>query len=67
MKFVVDENVSYELVTVLRQAGFQVTAIAETPTAGLGDENVFKITGRKQGGPNHAGLSFYECCSLPCG
>ncbi len=44
MKFVVDENVSYELVTVLRQAGFQVTAISETPTAGLGDENVFEIT-----------------------
>lgn len=43
MSFVVDENVSYDLVAVLREAGFDVTAIAETATTGLHDEGVFKI------------------------
>lgn len=43
MKFVIDENVSYELAAVLRGAGFDVTAIAETSTTGLHDQGVFKI------------------------
>jgi len=43
LRFVVDENVSYELVSVLREAGSEVIAIAETSTTGLHDEGVFNI------------------------
>ncbi|MBI3995892.1 MAG: DUF5615 family PIN-like protein [Nitrospirae bacterium] len=43
MKFVVDENVSYGLVEVLRKTGHNVTAIGETPTGGMDDLQVFNI------------------------
>lgn len=43
MKVVVDENVSYGLVETLRSVGHSVTAIAEIPTAGIDDSEVFKI------------------------
>ena len=43
MNIVIDENVSYGLVDVLRQAGHAVTAIAESPTSGVEDDGVFRI------------------------
>jgi predicted nuclease of predicted toxin-antitoxin system len=43
VNIVIDENVSYGLVHVLRQAGHVVTAIAELPTAGVDDDEVFRI------------------------
>jgi predicted nuclease of predicted toxin-antitoxin system len=43
MIIVVDESVSYGIVHVLREAGHEVLAIAESDTAGLGDEQVFQL------------------------
>ena len=43
MKIVVDESVSYGVVLTLREAGYDITAIAEAPTSGSSDENIFKL------------------------
>lgn len=43
MKFVIDESVSYSLTDILRDAGHTVIAIAESPTSGLSDNEIFKI------------------------
>ena len=44
MKIVLDESVSYSLTNVLRDTGHTVIAIAESPTSGLSDDEIFKIT-----------------------
>lgn len=43
MIVVVDESVSYGLVEVLRQAGHEVVSVAEFPTVGMADEQVFQL------------------------
>lgn len=43
MKIVVDESVSYDVVITLREAGHAVIAIAESPTSGIIDEDIFKL------------------------
>lgn len=43
MTVVVDESVSYGLVEVLRQAGHEVVSVAELPTVGMADQQVFLL------------------------
>ena len=43
MKIVVDESVSFGLAATLREAGHSVTAIAESPTSGIIDEDIFNL------------------------
>ncbi len=43
MKIVVDESVSYGVALTLREAGHSVIAIAESPTSGITDEDIFKL------------------------
>ncbi|OHE59296.1 MAG: hypothetical protein A2Z47_07970 [Thermodesulfovibrio sp. RBG_19FT_COMBO_42_12] len=43
MKIVVDESVSYGLAVTLREAGHSVIAIAESPTSGIIDEDIFNL------------------------
>ncbi len=43
MKIVLDESVSYGLAGVLKKAGHKVIAIAEAPTSGISDEEIFNI------------------------
>jgi predicted nuclease of predicted toxin-antitoxin system len=43
MIIVVDESVSYGIVPLLREAGHEVVAIAESATTGIGDEQVFHL------------------------
>jgi predicted nuclease of predicted toxin-antitoxin system len=43
LRIVVDESVSYDVVTHLRSKGYHVIAIAETGVSGLKDPDVFKI------------------------
>ncbi len=43
MKIVVDESVSYGVALTLREAGHSVIAIAESPTSGIVDEDIFKL------------------------
>lgn len=43
MKIILDESVSYGLGEILRKGGHEVIAIAETPTSGINDENIFKL------------------------
>jgi predicted nuclease of predicted toxin-antitoxin system len=44
VNIVIDESVSYSLANILRDAGHTVVAIAESPTSGLSDEEIFKLT-----------------------
>jgi predicted nuclease of predicted toxin-antitoxin system len=50
MTVVVDESVSYGLVEVLRQAGHEVVSVAELPTAGMADEQVFLLVQEHRAG-----------------
>jgi predicted nuclease of predicted toxin-antitoxin system len=43
MKIIVDENVSYGVALALREAGYDVIAIAESPTSGIVDEENFEL------------------------
>lgn len=43
MKIIVDESVSYGVVSYLRSDGHEVIAITEDPTSGLTDTEVFAI------------------------
>jgi len=43
MKIVIDESVSYGIVTYLRSKGFFVIAIAESGVSGLKDPEVFEL------------------------
>jgi len=43
MKIIVDESVSYGVVSYLRSIGYEVTAITDDPTSGLTDPEVFAI------------------------
>lgn len=43
MNVVLDESVSYGLAGILRNAGHTVLAIAESPTSGFPDDEVFNI------------------------
>ncbi|MBN2088809.1 DUF5615 family PIN-like protein [candidate division KSB1 bacterium] len=43
MKIVIDESISYGVVTFLRDEGHSVIAIAEQPTSGTEDEAIFEI------------------------
>jgi|GEM_PF-6127783 len=43
MKIVVDESVSYDVVSLLKVLGHEVIAIAESTTSGLQDSDVFNI------------------------
>ncbi|MDI6791358.1 MAG: DUF5615 family PIN-like protein [bacterium] len=46
MKLVIDENVSYGLVTTLRSLGYEVIAIAELSDRGMKDTSIFDISGK---------------------
>ena len=48
MKIVIDESISYGVVSYLRNEGHSVIAIAEQPTSGFKDEEVFEIVTREQ-------------------
>jgi len=48
MKIVIDESISYGIVSYLRNEGHSVIAIAEQPTSGFKDEEVFDIVKREQ-------------------
>jgi len=48
MKIVIDESVSYGIVSYLRNEGYSVIAIAEQHTSGFEDEEVFDIVIREQ-------------------
>ena len=43
MKILIDESVSYGVVSYLRSIGYEVIAIAEDPTSGLTDPEVFAV------------------------
>lgn len=43
MKIVVDESVSHGVVDTLREAGYSVIAIAESPRSGTADEDIFRL------------------------
>ncbi|MEW6215149.1 MAG: DUF5615 family PIN-like protein [Nitrospirota bacterium] len=43
MRIVVDESVSYGVAVTLREAGHSVIAIAESPTSGIIDEDIFNL------------------------
>lgn len=43
MKIVVDESVSYGVAVTLKEAGHDVIAIAESPTSGIIDEDIFNL------------------------
>jgi predicted nuclease of predicted toxin-antitoxin system len=43
MKIAVDENVSYGVALALRETGYDVIAIAESPTSGIVDEDIFEL------------------------
>ncbi len=43
MNIAIDESVSYSLANVLRDAGYNVIAIAESPTSGLSVQRVLSI------------------------
>jgi len=43
MKVVIDESVSYALVEALRRDGYETIAIADAPTSGNKDKEVFDL------------------------
>jgi predicted nuclease of predicted toxin-antitoxin system len=48
MKIVVDESVSFGVVSYLRDEGFEVIAIAESLTSGLRDPEIFAIVKKEK-------------------
>ncbi len=48
MKIVVDESVSFGVVSYLRNEGYDVIAIAEAETSGLKDPDVFQIVSNEK-------------------
>ena len=48
MTIVVDESVSYGIVSYLRSIGYKVIAIAEPSTSGFSDPDVFQIAKSEQ-------------------
>lgn len=48
MKIVVDESVSYGVISYLRSVGYKVIAITENPTSGLKDPEVFDIVKKEK-------------------
>lgn len=48
MKIIVDDSVSYGVVSYLKEIGFEVTAIMETPTAGLKDPDIFELVKKEK-------------------
>ena len=48
MKIVVDESVSYGVVTCLKESNFEVIAIAEAATSGLKDQEVFELVKKEK-------------------
>jgi len=43
MKIVVDESVSYGVVSALRKAGYNIISIAEPSTPGITEEDIFNL------------------------
>ena len=43
MRIIVDESVSYGVALTLKEAGHDVIAIADSPTSGIIDEDIFNL------------------------
>jgi predicted nuclease of predicted toxin-antitoxin system len=48
MKIVIDESISYGVVSLLRDEGHSVIAVAEQPTSGSEDEAIFEIVRKEK-------------------